>query len=110
MRQSLGERLGNDERAAWAALGTNLLVLPGLGSLMAGRKVGWIQAALALAGAALSVWWLALFAREWSRLGEIPLATPPALETGLWGTGIFGVAWLWSAATSVNAVARARRR
>lgn len=110
MRQSLGERLGNDERAAWAALSTNLLVLPGLGSLMAGRKVGWLQAALALMGGALSLWWLGVFAREWIRLGVIPLEDPPEFRTALAGVGIFAAGWLWSLATSLDVVARARRR
>jgi hypothetical protein len=109
VRQSLGERLGNDERAAWAALSTNLLVLPGLGSLMAGRKVGWLQAAVALVGAALSLWWLGLFAREWMQLGLIPLENPPELRTGLAGIGVFAAAWLWSLVTSLDGVARARR-
>ena len=43
-----------DEARAWTSLMTNLLVLPGLGSLLAGRRAGWPQAALALAGFALS--------------------------------------------------------
>jgi hypothetical protein len=110
MRQSIGERLGSDEAAAWAALAANLAVLPGLGSLTAGRRVGWLQAALALSGGIVSLAWLAGFVREWIRLGAFPLDGGPDLSSGLAGVGAFGVAWLWSLATSLDLVRRARSR
>ena len=50
---------------ARAAFSANLAVLPGLGSLLAGRREGWLQAPLALAGLTLSVRWLALVLADW---------------------------------------------
>jgi hypothetical protein len=108
--RSLGVRLGSDEAAAWTALATNLLVLPGLGSLMAGRKVGWPQAVLALAGAALTLLWLVSFTGEWMRLGAFPLDAGPEIGRGLAGVAAFFVAWLWSLLTSLDGVRQARGR
>jgi hypothetical protein len=110
MDLSMGERLGSEEAAAWAALAANLLVLPGLGSLMASRKAGWLQAALALAGAALSLVWLIAFARVWIRLGAFPLGEELDMATGLLGIALFAAAWLWSLATSLDLLRQSRRR
>jgi hypothetical protein len=93
---------------AWAALSTNLLVLPGAGSLMLGRRSGWPQMALALAGLALSVAWLVVVVRQLMAGGLEALIPVPALGTGLLGIGLFGVAWVWAAATSWDSLRRAR--
>jgi hypothetical protein len=105
----MGARLGSDEAAAWTGLVANLLVLPGLGSLMAERRVGWAQAALATAGAALTLLWLAAFVRDWIRAGAFPFDAGPALGEGLLGIALFFAAWLWSLATSLEVIRRARR-
>lgn len=102
--------MGNDEAVAWGALVANLLVLPGLGSLMVGRKVGWIQAALATGGVALMLVWLVTFVNQWLSLGEFPLDSGPEIRTGLFGIVGSGSAWLWSLVTSLEALRRARRR
>jgi hypothetical protein len=110
VRESLDERLGGDEAAAWSGMAANLLVLPGLGSLMAGRKVGWLQAVLASSGALLSLLWLVSFVRACIRLGAVPLDAGPDLGVGLAGIAAFGVAWLWALVTSLDVVRRARVR
>lgn len=102
--------MGNDEAVAWGALVANLLVVPGLGSLMVGRKVGWLQAALATGGVALTLVWLVTFVNQWLGLGEFPLDLGPEIRTGLLGIVSFGAAWLWSLLTSLGALRRARRR
>jgi hypothetical protein len=99
-----------DGGGAWAGLAVNLLVLPGAGSLMSGRKVGWLQAALALVGFALTAAWLVSLLAAWVRAGEIVLEGGLDLRLGLAGIGVFGAAWLWSLASSLDAIRRARRR
>jgi hypothetical protein len=87
---------------------TNLLVLPGLGSLMAGRREGWPQAALALAGFALSTVWLLWFVVTWSRTGSFPLDGGPYLPMGALGVVVFAVSWVWGLFTGLRVVRESR--
>jgi hypothetical protein len=97
-----------DEALAWSALGTNLLVLPGLGSILARRLVaGALQTVLALVGAGLTVYWLVLFATVWIQQGAFPEA-PPSLALGVGGLGVLVLAWLWSLATSLSVLRAVR--
>src|SRR5687768_5904547 len=85
-----------DEAMAWSALATNLLVLPGLGSILCRRVVaGALQTVLSLVGAGLTVYWLVAFVALWMRAGEFP-ERAPALTLGVGGVGLFVLAWLWS--------------
>ncbi|HET8644145.1 MAG TPA: hypothetical protein VFO85_01575, partial [Vicinamibacteria bacterium] len=70
-------RLAVDRARAWTALATNVAVLPGLGSLLLGRRVGWLQAPLAVAGFVLTVGWLALVLSAWMRDGVLPVGEVP---------------------------------
>ncbi len=116
---ALGPRRPLSRQTAWGCLTTNL-VMPGAGSLAAGRVSGYAQLALAIAGTAVTIlfgvhfiWW---FLSNWSRLhnpdvdpvetmGEILRAVKwPAL-----GIGLFFVAWLWALATSLGIVVGARK-
>jgi hypothetical protein len=88
----------------------NLLVLPGLGSLLVRRRVaGAAQVAIAASGASLSVWWLVQLARQWADDGYFPWDGGPHFAAGIIGVLVFGVAWLWSLGTSLAAVRAARR-
>jgi hypothetical protein len=99
-----------DETLAWSALATNLLVLPGLGSMMARhRAAGILQAALALGGTGLAVYWLVSFLRLWSAEGVFPMDGGEDFALGLAGVGIFGVGWVWSLATSLLVLREVRR-
>jgi len=98
-----------DEARAWASLMTNLLVLPGLGSVLAGRRVGWIQAALALVGFALSAFWLVWFAAALVREGGFPLDGGPYLPLGLAGVLLFAVSWIWGLVTGLGILGESRR-
>jgi len=95
---------GQDETRAWACLMTNLLVLPGLGSLLVGRRSGWAQAALALLGFALTLVWLVWFAVTWSGTGEFPLDGGPYLGEGVGGVLLFAVSWVWGLVTGLSVV------
>ncbi len=102
-----------DRSSVWAWTLTNLLVLPGLGSLAAGRKVGWAQMGLALTGLGLMVYGLARLIRDWLAAGLEPVFEfTPALSGLLAGLGVSAVAWFWALGTSlqVHRALRARER
>jgi hypothetical protein len=97
-----------DRPTAWAFTITNLVTLPGLGSLAAGRRVGWAQATLALTGFGLTMWWLVRTVLEWFASGELPVGVTSTLLLGLAGVACFGVAWLWALLTSLLLLREAR--
>jgi hypothetical protein len=90
-------------------LSANLVVLPGLGSLLLGRRSGWLQAPLALSGLALTITWLVLVLMDWRRTGALPETVP---RTGLLlgGLALFAAAWLWALVTGLRALRRVRAR
>lgn len=107
---ALGKREGLSRQTAHGCVATNL-ALPGFGSLMAGRPVGYIQAALSTVSFVLTVgfgvkfiiWYLG----NWSTL-QGPEADPfdtllrmgHEIKWALLGIGLFGVAWLWGLSTN----------
>ena len=98
-----------DETRAWTSMSMNLLVLPGLGSFLARRRIaGAAQAMLAAVGGAMSVWWLILLTRQWTEDGYFPWDGGADFRIGIFGVLIFGVAWVWSLATSLAVVLAAR--
>lgn len=99
-----------DETRAWACLMANMLVLPGLGSLIAGRRSGWAQAAVAMAGFALTTVWFVWFVAAWARSGTFPLDPGPYLPAGALGVLLFAVSWTWGLVTGLAVVLGARGR
>lgn len=97
-----------DRATAWACLWTNVLTLPGLGSLAAGRAIGYAQAGTALAGFGLTLYGIFHITQAWLDLGEVPLGFPPALWVCLAGVGLFVVGWLWALFTSLAVLRDAR--
>ena len=97
-----------DQTAARNCLFTNLLVLPGLGSILAGRLVGWLQAPLALTGFVLTNVWVVLFAVAWFQTGEIPQNGGPHIWLGLLGVTLFAVTWVWSLITGLSMLRKSR--
>jgi Kef-type K+ transport system membrane component KefB len=92
-----------DKPAAWAATVTNLVVLPGLGSLALGWKVGYAQAALGVCGFTLSLASVVLYTRLWMELGELPQTIEWQLLLGLAGLLVFGMGWFWALMSSLKA-------
>ena len=106
-------------QTAWGCFTTNL-ALPGFGSLVAGRRIGYAQAAFALTGMALTIvfggrfilWYLS----NWQRIRD-PNNDPSSIFGELWhvlrwailGFVIFGVGWLWALMSSFGILAEARR-
>lgn len=87
---------------------SNLAVLPGLGSVVAGRRCGYVQAALALVGMTFSLIWLVLLVMQWHRTGEYPFDGGPHVIMGLSGFGVFVLGWIWALATSVSLMRAAK--
>jgi len=81
---------------------TNLLVLPGMGSVMAGRRVGYAQGLLALMGVMLSLMFALELVRDWWLMGEIVLPTRRWLIAGGLGVMLFVLGWCWGLATGLK--------
>ncbi len=98
-----------DRPTAWACTVTNLVTLPGLGSLAARRKVGYAQAGLALTGFGLTMWWMLRTVSDWFASGELKAELNGTLLIGLLGVLVFGLAWLWALTTSLQLHREARQ-
>jgi len=100
---------GRTRQAAWGCVLSNL-VLPGLGTFMARRRVaGILQLAVSQTGFALTLVWALLFVREWVRLGRFPADVAPHLALGFTGAMLFLFAWVWSLISSVGILLRSRK-
>lgn len=97
-----------DKASAWGCMVSNLAVLPGLGSVAAGRRCGYAQAALALVGMILSVVWMVFLFMQWRRTGEYPFDGGPLLGMGLFGFGMFLVGWFWALTTGLSLMREAK--
>ncbi len=105
-----------DVAKARACLLSNLLVLPGLGSVIASRAVGWAQITLAVLGFCASgtgaVWSLGWILKNREAMGEGIVEL-----SGLWlplgvavsGLALFAAAWLWGLFTGLNLLHEAKR-
>ena len=115
---ALGQHPPPDRATAWACLTTNV-VLPGSGSLVAGKKIGYAQLALAFCGVAVTtlfgIRFLLWYARNWARLRQTaddPLAVLGEVFHQLrWpglGIVIFIVAIGWAFITSLQILGATR--
>ena len=115
---ALGPRRPLDRANAWGCVTSNQLVLPGLGSLVAGRRVGYCQATLALiglVGSALFATWLVVTwvqlqpkPEDWETWQRLFSAWKPYLILGAAGFGSFIIGWLWALWTSLCILNEAR--
>ena len=116
---ALGPQRPLDRATAWACLTTNVLA-PGSGSLVAGKKIGYAQLALAFGGLGVTlVFGLRFFlwsGRNWTRLQQ-PSDDPFAAMGEVFhqllrgpgvGIGIFVVAIGWAFISSLQIMAAAR--
>jgi len=90
----------NPRSKAWSCLVTNLLVLPGLGSVMAGFKSGYVQMFLALAGFLVTLVALIQIVLAWAREFLLP-DNPRLYESAIGGMAVFLLGWVWSLLTSL---------
>lgn len=99
-----------DRAVARNCLLTNLLVLPGLGSLMAGRRIaGVLQMLLTLTGFGLTGYWFTTFCYQWWQTRCFPFDGGPQLGWGLLGVLLFLAGWGWALATGLRILRAARK-
>lgn len=115
----LGDARNLTTDSAWACCSTNL-VLPGFGSLMGGRIVGYPQALLCVAGFGLTAIFGLKFViwgvQHWSEL-QNPNGDPIETFISVWhacrwallGMLLFALTWCWAALTSWGILRTARR-
>jgi hypothetical protein len=91
----------------WALL--NQLAFPGLGTILGGRKVGYAQAAVMVAGFLLAMgfmgWFLVCVFRYAAHPGwteaDFRALYRPYRWALFWGFGLCALAWVWSLFSSV---------
>lgn len=115
---ALGPRRPLDRQTAWGCLTSNLTV-PGLGSLIAGRAIGYVQLVIGLVGFVLSccfgirfIVWYFTHKTQLEGLDDISAEFHEIwlnLRLALLGVGLVGFAWLWALASSLTIVHEARK-
>jgi hypothetical protein len=115
---ALAPRRRLSRQVAWGCFTTNL-TLPGFGSLLAGRAVGYAQIAIALTGFAVTtifgvrfiIWYFANYTRiaqAQDDLGGNLYSVWLEVRWALLGMALFAVAWLWALGTSLLIIAESR--
>ena len=116
---TLGPRRPLDRQTAWGCLVANLLGVPGLGSLAAGRRSGYGQMILSLTGLALTsafgihfIIWYVSHSAELNRLDDEGMPRYGEfwahLRWALLGIAVFLTGWLWALASSLSILAQAK--
>src|SRR5215204_2353846 len=114
----LGPRQPLNRQTAWGCLTTNLAI-PGMGSLVAGRRVGYPQLAIAIVAMFLTVvfsarfvsWLLANWSRVYNSDADPVTALAEmwrALRWALFSIGAFCFSWVWALLTSLQIVNSAK--
>ncbi len=88
----------------------NQFATPGLGSLMAGRRLsGAGQLTLAITGFIFFLCWFIAVMRQFYGQMQGNVEVTPVGWIGLIGLATFAAAWLWALATSLSLLREARR-
>ena len=117
-------RANSESSAGETARGcfTTNLVIPGLGSLVGGRKIGYLQLVLCYIGQGITLvfgirliyWSLAHWPEIYHPNAEDPLATLreiwPQLRLPLLGILLFAIAWIWALLTSCRLLDNAKKK
>jgi hypothetical protein len=104
-----GPRRNPDRSKVWGCVLGNL-VLPGLGTFAAGRRLsGIVQLIVSQTGFVLMVVWALSYARDWIQSGSRPESITPLFKYGLTGCVLFLLAWIWSVASSVGILQDSRK-
>jgi hypothetical protein len=91
-----------------------MFTVPGLGTLAAGRKLGYAQAVTAVTGLTVTAASLVVLTRAWLSLAAPPdprqalEACAPGLILLVCGLGLFGSAWLWGLASGLSLLRQAK--
>ena len=91
---------GRSRQKAWGFVLGNL-VLPGVGTFAAGRRVeGALQLVVSQTGFVLMMVWASSFVRTGIKLGSLPEDFGPHSGLCFLGLALFLLAWIWSLASS----------
>jgi hypothetical protein len=115
MNQAAPTRKALTPARAWLCAGINQLAFPGLGTVLAGRRIGYAQATLMVIGFALVMVFMGAYFLAVFRILNSPgfegeqYATSwrSWLWAGQWGSALSVLAWCWSLASSVSLVRQA---
>ena len=107
-----------NHETAWGCLVTNLCVMPGAGTLAAGRRIGLVQLAFGVTGAIVSVIGLIACIWYWTRVKRFPWGATsedyrdflPSFLIGLSGVAVFLIGWVWALVTSLGLLRLARKQ
>lgn len=103
---------------AWTCAGINQLAFPGLGTIISGKKIGYVQAALMLIGFVLSLYFMVSYATSlYTGLSDPnwgPSVLKEALSQKKW-YGITGgllsvIAWTWALLDSVHIILESQKQ
>src|SRR5712692_7572268 len=95
---------------AWVCVAMNQLAFPGLGTVMAGRKIGYFQAAIMLAGFFLAMGFMLLYLiavvrflshSEWNE-AEYRALYRSSAWAGISGVALCLAAWCWAWFSSIS--------
>ena len=99
-----------ERRRAYTLVGLNLLVIPGLGTFLAGRRIsGLLQVALAVAGLLLCARWISQFMSVVLAAEELPDLEAIPFRLLTIGFAVVIAAWLWSLVSSLQILRAARK-
>jgi hypothetical protein len=88
---------------------TNVLVLPGAGTLAAGRRLtGLAQAIVALVGFVMVCAWLVYWLSDMAQTATLPEGLGPHAGLGLLGLLLAVVSWVWGLLSGLEIVREAR--
>ncbi len=97
-----------DRSAAWACLMTNLLVFPGIGSILAGRRLGYAQTVLGIAGFGLNLFFALRILHQWFQWDQEPGPLLHDLVYSAVGLGVFLTGWMWGLITGLTLMRETR--
>ena len=91
-------------------IGLNLLVLPGLGSVFARKRIsGALQMVAAIVGFGFMFFWFYRFLTMYTRSDGFPEIESLPFRLFFVGLGLFAGAWLWALATSLQILRDTRK-
>ncbi|MEI7730101.1 MAG: hypothetical protein WCO56_11050 [Verrucomicrobiota bacterium] len=93
-----------DRSKAWACAAVNLLLWPGMGTIVAKRLTGLVQMGVSGAGVVMVLISFAWFCLQWLNSTQVPSFTGREIRFGLAGVALFVLAWIWSAFSSITIV------
>jgi hypothetical protein len=102
--------MATTEGKAWACLMTNVLVLPGAGTMAAGRWLtGLVQAIVAVIGFVLACVWMVVFVTDMARAAELPMGLGRYGGLGMFGLLLAVVSWVWGLLSGLEVLREARK-